>query len=135
MDLDELERLLKAATAGPWQLDSSFQDEELLAVKYVSADGMNFYIADEVGGRRKGENFEDESECIANAALIAALRNNAEELIRDARRYRKLLMEVSRKWPDETRHETALRYIRQAETPVGGPEDAKQDAIAQEGKG
>jgi len=86
MNLDELKRLLKQATPGPWQLDSAIHDAELLAVKHVSEHGMNFYIAQEVGGRRKGKNFHDKSECVANAALIAALRNHAEELVRDARR-------------------------------------------------
>ena len=28
-----------------------------------------------------------------------------------------LIMAVERKWPDETRHETALKYIKQAEAP------------------
>lgn len=32
-------------------------------------------------------------------------------------RYQELIMAVSKKYPGETRHETALRYIRQAEEP------------------
>lgn len=48
-------------------------------------------------------------------AYMTALRNSAEELIRDARRYRELLMAVGAKWPNETRHKTALRYIQRAE--------------------
>jgi len=31
-------------------------------------------------------------------------------------KYNELIMAVANKWPGETRHETALRYIRQAET-------------------
>jgi hypothetical protein len=85
---DDVDQHDKAATPGPWRLDSAIHDAELLAVKYVSEHGMNFYIADQVGGRRKGESFHDKSECEANATLIAALRNAAEELVRDARRYR-----------------------------------------------
>ncbi len=95
-DLDELERLLREATAGPWELDCAIHDSERMAVKYVSEHGMTFYIAEEVGGRRKGENFHDKSELVANAALIAALRNHAEELIRDARRYR--FVRMNRLW-------------------------------------
>ena len=85
-DLDELSRLLEQATPGPWTLEHGFRDPELLTVAYISENNQTFPIAEEVGGRRKGENFEDESECISNAALIAALRNAAEELVRDARR-------------------------------------------------
>jgi hypothetical protein len=33
----------------------------------------------------------------------------------DAALYRELLYAVSKKWPGESRHETALRYIRRAE--------------------
>ena len=32
-------------------------------------------------------------------------------------KYNELLYAVGMKWPDETRHETALRYIRKAEAP------------------
>ena len=31
--------------------------------------------------------------------------------------YNELIMAVERKWPNETRHETALRYIKQMEEP------------------
>jgi len=34
---------------------------------------------------------------------------------RDELKYDELIYEVSKKFPDETRHETALRYIRLAE--------------------
>lgn len=34
---------------------------------------------------------------------------------RDAKLYQELIYNVSKKYPNETRHETALRYIRQAE--------------------
>ncbi|HAR37923.1 MAG TPA: hypothetical protein DCS09_04735 [Porphyromonadaceae bacterium] len=38
------------------------------------------------------------------------------------RKYNELVMAVSRKFPGETRHQTALRYIRQAEdNPTFGP--------------
>ena len=38
------------------------------------------------------------------------------ELERD---YHELILAVGNKWPNETRHQTALRYIRQAEEPRG----------------
>lgn len=36
-------------------------------------------------------------------------------------RYEELIMAVGNKYPNETRHETALRYIRQAETQDDAP--------------
>jgi hypothetical protein len=39
------------------------------------------------------------------------------DVIRDAERYRELIYAVQRKFPDESRHETALRYIKHAEAP------------------
>lgn len=46
-----------------------------------------------------------------------------------ARRYDELIMAVARKYPNETRHQTALRYILQAET-VTYPQDAGQTDAA-----
>jgi len=34
-------------------------------------------------------------------------------------RYQELIMSVERKFPNETRHETALRYIKEAESHSG----------------
>ena len=65
-DLNELERLLREATAGPWK-----QRETLVLLGGVG-----------------GFDLRNCPRAEANAALIAALRNCAEELIRDARRYR-----------------------------------------------
>jgi len=43
-------------------------------------------------------------------------------------RYRELLYSVARKFPGETRHETALRYIRAAESSPSHCEATKSDA-------
>lgn len=37
-------------------------------------------------------------------------------------KYNDLIMSVARKFPNETRHETALRYILEAETQTNEPE-------------
>ena len=37
------------------------------------------------------------------------------EIANDAARYQELIFAVGKKWVGESRHETALRYIRQAE--------------------
>ena len=44
----------------------------------------------------------------------SASHNSASRAISE--RYNELLMAVCRKYPGESRHETALRYIRQAES-------------------
>lgn len=41
--------------------------------------------------------------------------------------YHELIMVVGNKYPGETRHQTALRYIRQAEQPVNGPAKASRE--------
>jgi predicted lipoprotein len=84
MNLDELERLLREATAGPWiGAGPSFGDP---LPRYTT--DMVTEWEDDDGCRTICEfgyaHHDDENE--ANAALIAALRNSAEELIRDARR-------------------------------------------------
>lgn len=44
------------------------------------------------------------------------------------RRYTELIMAVKRKFPDESRHETALRYIQEAERNcIGGPSQDKDN--------
>lgn len=43
-----------------------------------------------------------------------------------ADRYYELIMAVGHKFPGETRHETALRYIRERETAAGEPIVRKQ---------
>ena len=61
-------------------------------------------------------------------AIIARLRAGDET----EKLYHELLYEVARKFPDETRHETARRYIRQAE--VMAHEQAKAIADYEEGQ-
>jgi hypothetical protein len=72
MDLDELERLLKQATPGPWI------EMETHPYLFANPRGPQPWHHDIVG------RFDYHSD--ANRALIAALRNHAEELVRDARR-------------------------------------------------
>ena len=51
------------------------------------------------------------------AALTARAEQAEEEASEFSRRYEELIFAVAIKHPGETRHETALRYIRQAEGP------------------
>ena len=48
---------------------------------------------------------------------VARLERQRDELKADAERYQELLYAVQRKFPNESRHETALRYIKHAEAP------------------
>jgi hypothetical protein len=73
-DLDELSRLLEQATKGPWI------EMEMHPYLFANPRGPQPWHHDIVG------RFDYHSD--ANRAAIAALRNHAEELVRDARRYR-----------------------------------------------
>jgi len=103
-DLDELERLLDQATPGPWiGAGPSFGDPlprytTCVVTEWEDDDGHTPTIC------QFGYDHHDE-ENEANAALIVALRNHAEELVRDARRYQELVMAVGNKWPGETTRE------------------------------
>ena len=85
VDLDELERLLGLATPGPLVvLDATPIGAQVLSIASDARPKLVIVarIANTVSGRPIGD--EDR----ANAALFVALRNAAEELIRDARRWR-----------------------------------------------
>lgn len=49
------------------------------------------------------------------SGVIAALLWAAQEIERKDRLYNELLYAVASKFPDESRHQTALRYIKSAE--------------------
>lgn len=74
IDLDELERLNKYATPGPWDAEGN----SVRSMRPASASGI-------VGTTSMAPDMQAAED---NAALIAALRNAARELIADARRYR-----------------------------------------------
>ena len=46
-----------------------------------------------------------------------AISTNSTQILDEVRKYEELLYAVQRKFPDETRHQTALRYIKTAESP------------------
>jgi hypothetical protein len=59
-----------------------------------------------------------------NVGLGMVERESRDE--RDSRLYHELLYAVARKFRGETRHQTALRYIREAEARASEPGQAKQ---------
>jgi hypothetical protein len=48
--------------------------------------------------------------------------------------YNELLMQVSNKYPGETRHQTALRYLRAAENNDGQGEECAKSALPQDSR-
>jgi len=44
-------------------------------------------------------------------------------------KYNELIFSVANKYPDETRHETALRYIQEREQRVSGPSEVSECAL------
>jgi hypothetical protein len=48
---------------------------------------------------------------------VAEAQTESDELSRLRDRYNELIFAVGTKWPGETRHETALRYIKRMEEP------------------
>lgn len=54
----------------------------------------------------------------AEEIAFAAFTAGQAEFKKDAELYQELLFAVERKWPDQTRHQTALMYIRRAEQGV-----------------
>ena len=55
-------------------------------------------------------------------ALVEQVNQLRAELERVKALYHELLYGVAKKFPNETRHQTALRYIQQAEKQDNGPE-------------
>lgn len=58
-------------------------------------------------------------------AMLEELREQFKKVTAERNEYKDkysdLIMEVAQKWPDETRHETAKRYIHERENVVHGP--------------
>jgi hypothetical protein len=58
--------------------------------------------------------------------ILEQIVNEYSELIRIRNAYYELLFSVANKYPDESRHETALRYIRQAENQCNPPAENEE---------
>ena len=67
--------------------------------------------------------------------VCAALRRTAQSDVAVDAKYAELIYAVGNKYPGESRHETALRYIRQAEQSSGEAQAALSSAAAGEGDG
>jgi len=68
----------------------------------------------------------DYDECSPWMAELKEWKNkNIDETIK---KYNELIYAVGNKYPNESRHETALRYIRESEKHSYGPENERQGA-------
>ena len=67
-------------------------------------------IIDELTGRSGAESVRSSS-----MAVREVIQRQAEELVEVRKTYQELIYAVARKFPDESRHQTALRYINNAE--------------------
>ena len=79
-------------------------------------------VMEEYGGAGGFVNINDYFD--QNEKLIASKA----DLKETTDRYQELLMAVERKHPGEARHQTALRYIQEAERSNNGPTSGKQQS-------
>lgn len=80
-----------------------------------AADELEFLQQQLVAARRTAEYWK--ANHLSGNEQLAACERQRDELKADAERYQELLYAVQRKFPNESRHETALRYIKHAEAP------------------
>lgn len=104
MNTANLRRMLNEATPRPWK------------------DAGIFYYVVSATERKDAalivELVNSADELLAEIANLRAANDILAEYAKSTRHdYTELLYAVGKKYPDETRHETALRYIRQAEAP------------------
>ena len=68
-----------------------------------------------------------DSERMIAIEVTRDLIRDYERALRYADKYQELILSVGNKTAGETRHETALRYILQAEAHIGGPCKAEEE--------
>lgn len=95
------------------------EDTAAAVVGHVDEDGREFPVATiDCDQYDSGDSLPlAKFYATANPQAILELITRLEAAEKDAALYKELIYAVGRKFPDETRHETALRYIRQVEAP------------------
>jgi hypothetical protein len=106
LDLDELERLEREATAGPWQPDNEHRNvlRDVEGYSLLTTDRPSYGTQSEFGAFTQDE----------DAAFIAALRNAAPALIARARRADEL--------------EAELQAVKDSLTATNSPENPDSSA-------
>jgi len=149
MNTANLRRLLDKATPRPWNMrhrHCSGPGEPTPDVDEIA--GLGWDWDDESPYNTPPEPMRGVLSRGADAALIVELVNSADELLAEIANlraandmlaeyaksirhdYTELLYAVGKRYPDETRHETALRYIRQADAPQN--DMCKDEALEQQ---
>jgi hypothetical protein len=90
-----------------------------IGIQYRQEEGFHIFMAEAFPGLYVAHR----DRAVACGVVLSSLAKLAaldaaplpESTQQDAALYRELLYAVSKKWPGESRHETALRYIRRAE--------------------
>lgn len=124
MNTQSLRSLAEKATPGPWVAGLSTGSN--VNTQHVSE------AKDDVGTIADFCNYTDAQDK-ANARYVAAcdpqtilsILDRLEQLERD---YYELIMQVSKAYPDESRHQTALRYLREREVMDQQPTNAQCSA-------
>ena len=120
-----IEKIKAAALAVTgWKLNHAWldtsEDESVAVVGHIDEDGNEYAVitvdCDQYFAGRDSLPLA-KFYAKANPSAVLQLIERLEAAERDAALYRDLIYQVKRKFPDETHHETAFRYIRQAEAP------------------
>jgi hypothetical protein len=77
----------------------------------------------------KDEQFLDMEMEIWNDAIDQSDKYWEQEMKEIKDKYYELILAVGNKYDGETRHQTALKYIRKAESNIGEPSQVKQDKL------
>ena len=114
-----------------WWKDNATQNVDALIPQdywYVDKDGVFSLWLQLRTTQQRVKELEKKVENQSAGLLTLVQRNNS--LQSRLEKYDELLYAVGTKYPDESRHQTALRYIRKAESQhnVGSPKDS---ALAQ----
>lgn len=111
LDIEKIKAAAMAATQGEWKCHWKLQ----WSIRITDVPGMHYIL----GGRENKQLTEQDAEFIAlaNPQAVLELITRLEAAEKDAAKYQELIYAVGRKFHDETRHETAMKYIRQMEEP------------------
>ena len=124
-EMNDLNKIKAAALAVcSWKLGTAWldtsEDESAAVVGHIDEEGNEYpVITVDCDLYFQGQDSMPLAKYYAeaNPSAVIELIERLEAAERDAALYRDLIYQVRRKFPDETRHETAFRYIRQAEAP------------------
>lgn len=90
--------------------------------RYENKFNFDFKAAERSWGKKAGmENFLREE---FSSAIKQAIKTREREISEESNKYHELIMAVAKKYPGETRHQTAIRYIQERENQQNEPSEA-----------